>query len=110
LKALVPVEGSDVQISIEHEVLAPLRRFMLLDSAGVVPAGAPPVESGSAAAVVRGSWFTEVQKSGLETVCIICIQCIGQTFLVKPKTISSSRRLLSQVVGDFQRAGPLFSR
>lgn len=68
LKASITVEGLDTPILVEHEVLAPLKRFMLLDSVGVVPAGAPAIDSGSANAVVRGPWFVEVQKYGLDTL------------------------------------------
>ncbi|KAI9336199.1 hypothetical protein DFJ73DRAFT_850653 [Zopfochytrium polystomum] len=55
---------------IELEVLAPLRRFMLLDSdVSSVPAGAPAIPNFELhQPVVRGLWVVDVQKSGMETL------------------------------------------
>ncbi|KAJ3140096.1 hypothetical protein HK100_010473 [Physocladia obscura] len=51
---------------IEMKLLEPLKRFMLVSSEDVVPAGVPI--SGEYDKVIKGAWFLDVQKTGLETV------------------------------------------
>ncbi|KAI9326255.1 hypothetical protein BDR26DRAFT_145791 [Obelidium mucronatum] len=56
--------------STELKLLDPLRRFMLVSTDDVVPTGVPINSSVTVDAerVVKGPWFVDVQKVGLETV------------------------------------------
>ncbi|KAJ3202732.1 hypothetical protein HDU82_007111 [Entophlyctis luteolus] len=61
------VEGRGFQSeSVEMNLLQPLRKFMLVSPEDAVPTGVPI--SGDVDKVVKGAWFVEVQKVGLDTV------------------------------------------
>ncbi|KAJ3064875.1 hypothetical protein HDU98_011758 [Podochytrium sp. JEL0797] len=53
---------------VEMELLEPLKRFMLVSAEDVVPTGVPISSSLDVERVVKGPWFVDVQKAGLETV------------------------------------------
>ncbi|KAJ3330440.1 hypothetical protein HDU76_005689 [Blyttiomyces sp. JEL0837] len=67
--------GKDVELKL----MEPLRRLMLVDSSSFVPTGVPAIQGAGddGDKVVRGAWFVDVQKSGLESLHKI-LQSSGQ--------------------------------
>ncbi|KAI8613010.1 hypothetical protein BC830DRAFT_514901 [Chytriomyces sp. MP71] len=52
---------------VELKLLEPLRRFMLVGADDVVPTGVP-ISAVDSDRIIKGPWFPDVQRAGLETV------------------------------------------
>jgi hypothetical protein len=105
---------------IELGILKPLSKLMLVDTSNAVPAGVPTPNLDELDKVLRGPWFPDVQKSGLDSLNKM-LQSSGQSLkygwcLVfeiirsvilggKGKNLGASN--LSEVASSLQETAPL---